>query len=46
MILELLVLACLATMVVSLTLVRSIPDTVRETVQKELRRLFEGEYDG
>jgi len=44
MILELLVLACLATMVVSLALIRSIPDMVRETVQKELKRLFEGEY--
>jgi len=36
----------LAGVVVNMALLASIPTIVEETIKRELRRLFEGEYDG
>jgi len=44
MIVEVLLVAVLAVTVMNVVLLASIPDIVRRTIQRELERLFEGEY--
>ena len=42
----LLLICAVAVLVVNMALLASIPTIVEETIKRELRRLFEGEYDG